>query len=67
MTELTDACTSHQQVAVVTEIGGRSAEHDLPVREHVAAVGDLEGEVDVLLDKQDTGARVVGEAPKSPS
>ena len=42
---------------------GAAVEHDLAVRQHVAAVGDLERQLHVLLDEQDGTATLVGERP----
>ena len=49
-----------EQLAVGAELLDRPVEHDLPVREHVAAVGDLEGELDVLLDEEHAASGLLG-------
>jgi hypothetical protein len=46
--------------AVAAELVRRSLEHDLPVRHDNTAVGDVERELDVLLDEQDGGAAGIG-------
>ena len=50
-----------QQVGPVEQIARRTAEADLAALHEVRAVGDLEGEVDALLDDDD-GHAVVGQA-----
>ncbi len=46
-----------QQVAPAAQVGRRALEHEPAVAEDVGAVGDLEGERDVLLDEQDAARR----------
>src|SRR5919112_1496384 len=47
------------QVLVLQELPGFVGEHDSPGLENVAAIGDREGHVGVLLDDEDGHARLV--------
>jgi 3-oxoacyl-[acyl-carrier protein] reductase len=52
-----------QQLVVRAQLGRRAVQDDLAVREHVAAVGDLERQLDVLLDQQHRAAALLRVAP----
>ena len=48
-------------MTVRREVFRRALHRQLAVAQHVGPVGDLEREVDVLLDEQDAGTGVVGD------
>ena len=52
--------TRFEQVTAAAQAGRRAFQDEPAMRHHVAAIGDLQGQRDVLLDQQHRGVQLVG-------